>query len=108
MFPEYTKQLSDIFGVTSSKLLHKYPTAEYMLSVSTTKLENFISKCSNDRFSREKALQIKDASAHSFGVKFTTYAFTFQIRQMLEQISFFENQLDELEIQITEMLFEEN
>ena len=79
-----------------------------MLSVSTTKLTNFISKCSNGRFGREKALQIKDAAANSFGVKFATDAFAFQIRQMLEQINFIETQLNELEIQITTMLFEEN
>ncbi len=108
IFPEYNKLFSDTFGVTSSELLHKYPTPEDMLSVSTTKLTNFISKCSNGRFGREKALQIKDAAANSFGVKFAADAFAFQIRQMLEQINFIEAQLDELEVQITTMLFEEN
>ena len=108
VFPEYNKLFSDTFGVASSELLHKYPTPEDMLSVSTTKLTNFISKCSNGRFGREKALQIKDAAANSFGVKFATDAFAFQIRQMLEQINFIETQLNELEVQITTMLFEEN
>lgn len=108
VFPEYCKLFSDTFGAASSELLHKYPTPEDMLSVSTTKLTNFISKCSKGRFGREKALQIKEAAAHSFGVKFTSDAFAFQIRQMLEQINFIENQLDELEVQITELLFEEN
>ncbi len=79
-----------------------------MLSVSTTKLANFISKCSKGRFGREKVLQIKDAAANSFGVKFAADAFAFQIRQMLEQISFIETQLDKLEVQMTSMLFEEN
>ena len=35
-------------------------------------------------------------------------AFAFQIRQMLEQINFIDAQLDELEVQITTMLLEEN
>ena len=91
VFPEYCKLLSDTFGVTSSELLHKYLTSEDMLSVSTTKLTNFISKCSKGHFGREKAIQIKNAAANSFGVKFTTDAFAFQIRQMLEQINFIEN-----------------
>lgn len=63
IFPEYIKLFSDTFGVTSNELLYKYPTFEDMLSVSTSQLTNFISKCSNDRFGREKALQIKDAAA---------------------------------------------
>lgn len=70
IFPEYNKLFSDTFGVTSSELLHKYPTPEDLLSVSTTKLTNLISKCSNGRLGREKALQIKDAAADTFGVKF--------------------------------------
>lgn len=107
VFPKYNKLFSDTFGVTSSELLHKYPTPEDMLSVSTTKLTNFISNCSNGRFGREKALRIKDA-ANSLDVKFAADAFAFQIRQILEQINFIEAQLDELEVQITTMLFEEN
>lgn len=108
IFPEYNKLFLDTFGVTSSELMHKNPTPEDILSVSATKLTNFISKCSNGRFGKEKALQIKDAATNSFGVKFAADAFAFQIRQMLEQISFIEIQLDELEAQITTILLEEN
>lgn len=92
VFPEYCKLLSDTFGVTSNELLHKYPTPEDMLSISTTELINYVSKCSNGRFSIEKALQIKDTAANSFGVKFATDTFAFQIRQILEQINFIESQ----------------
>ncbi len=108
IFPECSNLFSDTFGVTSNELLRKYPTPEDMLSISTAKLTKFISKCSNGRFGIEKAIQIKDAAANSFGVKFATDAFAFQIRQMLGQINFIENQLNELEEQMTTMLFEEN
>lgn len=80
IFPEYNKLFLATFGVTSSELLHKYPIPEDILSVSTTKLTNLINKCSNGRFGKEKALQIKDAAANSFGVKFAADAFAFQIR----------------------------
>ena len=104
VFPEYNKLFSDTFGVTSKELLLKYPTPEEMLSVSTTKLSNFISKCSHGRHGRLKAEEIQNAAKNSFGIKFATNAFSFQIKQMLEQITFIENQLKDLEREIIELL----
>ena len=108
VFPEYSKLFSDTFGVTSKELLLKYPTPDEMLSVSTTKLSNFISKCSHGRHGRLKAEEIQNTAKNSFGVKFATNAFSFQIKQMIEQIKFIENQLKELEKEITELLWQTN
>lgn len=108
VFPEYNQFFSDTFGATSKELLLRYPTPEDMLSISTTKLANLISKCSRGRHGRSKADQIKQAAENSFGVKFATDAFAFQIRQMVEQIKFIEAQLQELEGQITAMLYDIN
>ena len=104
VFPEYSKLFSDTFGVTSKELLLKYPTPEEMLSISTTKLSNFISKCSHGRYGRLKAEEIQNAAKSSFGVKFASTAFSFQIKQMIEQIKFIETQLKELEKEITDLL----
>ena len=57
-----------------------------MLSISTTKLTNLISKSSRGRHGRAKEQQIKEAAQNSFGVKFAADAFSFQIKQMIEQI----------------------
>lgn len=108
VFPEYSKLFSDTFGVTSKELLLEYPTPEDMLSVSTTKLSNLISKCSHGRYGRTKAEEIQDAAKNSFGVKFSTDAFSFQIRQMLEQIIFIEEKLTELEVEISKLLHKTN
>lgn len=66
VFPEYGKLFSDIFGVTSKELLLKYPTPVEMLSVSTTKLSNFISKRSCGRHGRAKAEEIQNATKKHF------------------------------------------
>ncbi len=108
VFPEYAYLFSDIFGVTSKELLLKYPTPEDMLSVSTTKLANFISKCSRGRHGRLKAEEIKSAAQNSFGVKFASNAFSIQIKQMIEQIKFIENQLNDLENEIVHLLNQTN
>jgi hypothetical protein len=108
VFPEYNQLFSNTFGVTSKEILLKYPTPEDMLSISTSKLTNLISKCSHGRHGRAKAEQIKEAAQNSFGVKFATDAFSFQIKQMMEQISFIENQLIELDKEISKLLQEAN
>lgn len=108
VFPEYNSFFSDTFGVTSKNLLTKYPTPEDLLSISTAKLTNLLSKCSRGHHGKSKAEEIKQAASNSFGVKFATDAFAFQIRQMMEQISFIESQLTELEKQISTMLHETN
>lgn len=108
VFPEYNSLFSDTFGVTSKEILLNYPTPEDMLSVSTAKLTHLIHKCSHGRFGKEKAQQIKQAAESSFGIAFATNAFSFQIRQMTEQICFIEKQITELEKEISKLLSEQN
>lgn len=108
VFPEYNQFFSDTFGVTSKEILSKFPTPEDMLSISTTKLSNLINKYSHGRYGRTKAEQLKQTAKNSFGIKFAVDAFSFQIKQMIEQISFIENQLNELEKEISKLLHETN
>ena len=104
VFPEYASLFSDTFGVASTELLLKYPTPEDMLTVSTRKLTALISKASHGRLGEEKAKQVKAAAADSFGVSFAKDAFAFQIRQLMEQLTFLEKQIVELEKEISVLL----
>lgn len=79
-----------------------------MLEVSTRKLTNILNKASHGRFGKEKAEQLKTAAKETFGVAFAKDAFSFQIKQLMEQIVFLENQLSELEEQISGLLHETN
>ena len=106
VFPEYARLFSDTFGVASKEILLKYPTPEDMISVSTRKLTTLLAKSSRGRFSEEKAEQLKTAASGSFGVSFAKDAFSFQIRQLMEQIMFLEKQVTELEQKIFALLKE--
>ena len=86
IFPEYSSVFSDTFGTTSKQLLEKYSTPDEFSEISTTKLANFIHKISRGRFGREKAELIK-AAAHSYAID----TFSFQIKQLVEQIEFMED-----------------
>ena len=104
VFPEYSDLFSDTFGVTSKELLSKYPLPENMLEVSTKELTSLLNKASKGRFGIGKAQEIKEYATKSFGISFAKETFSFQIKQIINQISFIESQLKELEEKITNIL----
>lgn len=108
VFPEYDKLFSDTFGSSSTELLLNCPTPEDMLTISTRKLTNILNKASRGRLGKEKAEEIKAAAKDTFGVAFAKDAFSFQIKQLIQQIVFTEKQLYELEEQIAELLHQTN
>lgn len=108
VFPEYDKLFSDTFGSSSTELLLNCPTPEDMLSISTRKLTNILNKASRGRFGKEKAEELKSAAKDTFGIAFAKDAFSFQIKQLMQQIVFLENQLCELEEKISNLLHETN
>ena len=73
-----------------------------MLELSTEELTNLLNKASKGRLGNEKAQEIKESAKNSFGVSFAKQTFSFQIKQIINQISFIESQLKELEKEITE------
>ena len=104
VFPEYSDLFSDTFGVTSKELLSKYPLPENILEVSTKELTSLLNKASKGRFGIGKAQEIKEYATKSFGISFAKETFSFQIKQIINQISFIESQLKELEKEITNIL----
>lgn len=103
VFPEYKKIFCDTFGVTSKQLLLNCPTPDDILKVSTTKLSNLLSKHSKCKFNKGTAIRIKEIAGSSFGIKFTTDACSFEIKQLINQIIFLENQINEVSKQIKEL-----
>ena len=103
VFPEYKKLFCDTFGVTSKQLLLTCPTPDDIIKISTTKLSNLLSKYSKGKFNKDTALHIKDVAKASFGIKFTTDACSFEIKQIINQIIFLENQIYEVDKQIKEL-----
>ena len=103
VFPEYKKIFCDTFGTTSKQLLLNCPTPDDIIKISTTKLANLLSKHSKGKFNKDTALHIKEVAKESFGIKFTTNACSFEIKQLVSQIIFLENQVDELNLKIKEL-----
>ncbi len=100
IFPEYERLFSDVFGMSSRELLKNYTTPEEMASIHTTKLTNILTKASQGRFGKEKALEIKAVAKQSLGITIGVDAFAFQLRQIIEQIDFVETQIAKLDHEI--------
>jgi transposase len=100
VFPEYAQLFSDTFGVTSVEVLKKYPTPDALSKVSTRRLASFLEKVSKGRFKEEKAYELKAIAKGTFGIGFAKDAFAFQIKQLVSQLVFLENQIRDLEKEI--------
>ena len=106
VFPEYASVFCVMFGTTSKQLLEKYSTPDEFSEISTTKLANFILKASRGRNGREKAELIKTAAQNSIGISYAIDTFSFEIKQLIEQIEFMENQLSEIDAEMAKLLAE--
>jgi transposase len=100
IFPEFASFFSDTFGVTAREILMNYTTPEELTQISTTKLTNLLAKVSRGRFGRAKAEELKAAASSSLGITIAADAFAFQLKQILAQIKFIEDQVAHLDGQI--------
>lgn len=103
VFPEYKDFFCDVFGVTSKQILLNCPTPDDIIRISTTKLANLLSKNSRGKFGKDDALNMKEVAKSSFGIKFTTDACSFEIKQLINQVMFLESQLEDVDKQISEL-----
>ena len=103
VFPEYQSIFSDIFGKTSKEILLQFfqfsSPIEFELVLSQT-LAGLLAKLSRKQVDSAKAEQLKAAASCSFGVTFAKSSFTFQLKALIEQISFIEKQVKETETEI--------
>ena len=100
VFPEYSDSFSDVFGEASKQILINCHTPNEIVNFNTKKLANLLKKASRGRHSTDKVREIKELAKNSFGIKFTGDACSFEIKQLVNQIIFLENQVDELDIKI--------
>ena len=100
VFPEYQSIFSDIFGKTSKEILLQFSSPIDFESVSSETLAQLLAQLSRQKVGAAKAEQLKTAASSSFGITFAKDSFTFQLRALIEQISFIEKQVKETETEI--------
>ncbi|MBW6411917.1 IS110 family transposase [Clostridium weizhouense] len=100
VFPEYEQLFSDTWGISSKKLLEKYQTPEQILKIDTSKLAEFLREHSRGQLGLAKAEKIQNAAKNTFGIKFAKDAFKFQLKQLIKQVLFIEEQIKDLDVEI--------
>ncbi len=104
VFPEYQSIFSDIFGKTSKEILLQFSSPIDFESVSSETLAQLLAQLSRQKVGAAKAEQLKAAASSSFGVTFSKNSFTFQLKALIEQISFIEKQVKETEVEISSIM----
>jgi len=100
VFPEYKQAFYNIFGTTSLALLKECPTAQDIANINTRKLANLLSNNSRGRFGTKEAKVLKELAKNTFGIKFTNNACSFEIKQLINQIIFLEEQIEQTQNEI--------
>ncbi|MDE7309951.1 MAG: IS110 family transposase [Lachnospiraceae bacterium] len=104
VFPEYQAVFSDIFGKTSKEILLKFSSPLDFESVSSETLAELLARLSRQKLGTDKAEQLKSAASSSFGITFAKNSFAFQLKTLIEQITFIEKQVKETESEISRFM----
>jgi transposase len=100
VFPEFSSLMSDTFGSTGKAILSACPTPEAVLSMNGKKLLKIVTTASKGRHKQDFVDRLKATAKSSFGIKFTTKACAFELKQLVNTIIFLEEQIDELDVEI--------
>lgn len=100
IFPEFNSLLSNTFGETGKAILQVAPTPEMVLALSDKKLLKIVSCASRGHHKQDFADRLRVAAGNSFGIKLTTKACAFELKQLINTIIFLEEQVGELDAEI--------
>ncbi|MBG9620589.1 IS110-like element ISBth13 family transposase [Bacillus thuringiensis] len=105
-FPEYQSIFSDVFGKTSSQILLEYASPSDYEQISIDDLTQIIEQTSRNRLGKKTANKLMELASNSFGVTFCKDAFSFQLKMLMEQIRFIEDQIKECEEEMSQLLID--
>lgn len=106
IFPEFQGIFSDMFGKTSCAILKKCPSSKEVLEIDFDEFAAIIKKSSRSKFNIAKAKEIKLAARDSFSALIDPAPLSFLVKQMVEQIELLENQIQNLEHEISEIFMQ--
>ncbi len=97
VFPEYSDQFQNIFGVASLKVLEDFPTAEAIAKVDLRRLSGILRKSSRGRLGRDKAQQLKKAARNSFAACNSSKALEIAVKYSIQQLNMLLDQIAQLD-----------
>lgn len=104
VFPEYASSFSNIFGKTSKEILSNFSTPSDFEDINSDDLSTFLESVSRKNYASKKIDEISKKASSSFGINFCLDSFSLQIKMLIEQISFIQNQVLDVENEIEVLL----
>lgn len=103
-FPEYEDVFVDILGHASFYVLEHRPFPEDILAVSVEELGQELKQASNKRVGLKRALRLREAAENSVGVKEGLESARLRLKQLLVEVRFWKERLQEIESAMAEAL----
>ena len=100
VFPEYETLFSDVFITSSRALLERATTAAEFAEASLDELTAVLKRKSRGRLGQERAEAVQTAARDSLGITRLGGVASFELRALLDQITFLEQQVSAVEQQI--------
>ena len=106
VFPELPKIVSSVAQKSCLALLYELPSAKEIAECNLKHLTHLLSENSNQKFDRDKAIEIRDLAKKSIGLN--SNSVSFELKQTINIIQFLQQQIDDIEKRIKEILKELN
>ena len=104
IFPEYASVFSNVFGQTSKELLKSLSLPSDYENLSATKIEEVLSNITQKKKASKTISTLSDKASRSFGISFCKDSFAFQLKLIIEQICFIEEQIASVELEIDQLM----
>ena len=104
VFPEYASSFSDIFGKTSKQILETFSSPSDFEDISSDVLSAFLESVTMKNYAFKKIDELSKKASTSFGINFSLDSFSLQIKMLIQQISFIQNQVSDIDKEIEELL----
>ena len=104
VFPELENCVYSINQKSTMALLHEFPSKELIANAHLTRLTNVLKDNSRGKYSKDKALEIRNAAINSIGT--SSDASSFELVQTIDMINFYSSKIDELDAKIKDIMIE--
>lgn len=106
IFPEYERLFSDVFIRSSRELLRSFPTPEELAAADLSEVARLLDTCSRGRLGLQKAEEAQNLARNTFGVTMGLDSFALELKLLLAQVQFMEQQVETVEEAIEDALSE--
>lgn len=101
IFPEYIDFFNNVFGKTSKQILSSISTPEDFENITSKGLNKILKNVTMKNFAKKKISELSAKAKTSFGIKFCLESFSIQVKLLIQQIDFIENQILDVEKEIS-------